>query len=739
MSYLKEPPLRRIIYIIAGMIIFSVLFFFALPVSDDRLKGESSLRIFSKDGNLLREFNSPDGGYSIWLGLDDFPVHLKSYLLLAEDRRFYSHCGFDIAAIGRAAWQNILHKRIVSGGSTITQQFVRIAYKDLLPSNILLKKIVEIVLAVRLEIHHSKNSILECYMNRVPLRFNQKGIPSASQRIFGRDVRFLSKEECAAITVLIRENHPLREMFRKRLKEFLTASGESLNSIEHIEERVFKAGGYSYTNEESFTPHFETFIKSISGITSGDVHTTISNNLTEKISAIINSELKFLTPYNVENCSVIVLKLPENSHQKTELAAMVGSQNFHGKVSGQVNGCITVRSAGSTLKPFVYGYAMEILGYRGYTILNDLPLSLVTGQKGSYSPKNNDLKYWGPMPLREALACSRNIPAVETAYKAGINEFYYFLKKAGFTDMEREPSYYGPGLALGTGGASLFQLCRAYAGIAQGGTVPSVYIGKDGRGGEINYGKKQVIFSEATAYRLIHILSDKEARRRAFGKRNFLDFPFDVAAKTGTSKDCRDGWTIGFTDKYVVGVWVGNFSGEEMNGVSGGWGAGRVFHQVIRLLTKKESPHFIYPDFFRKVKFCRKTGKIAGPDCPHSMELIESNDKYPGTCNDCKPGTNPDKFFYSVSDEPEIISPVNEELFIIDPLVPEKTQSIPLKIFCINNRNNINNRFFYSIDNGERIQFKKDIVKTMDLKTGRHNIAIYKDLDIIQSVEFFIE
>ncbi len=736
---LKELFIFRRFYPVAALVIFSIFIFFALPVSEERLKGKSSLRIFSKEGNLLRQFSSPDGGYSIWLNVTDFPLYLKNYVIIAEDRRFFTHLGFDPAATGRAAWQNITHRKIVSGGSTITQQFVRIAYRDELPSNIYLKKIYEIILAVKVELHCSKKTILEAYLNRVPLRFNQNGIPSASQRIFGRDVRFISKQESAALTVLIRENQPSRDMFRKRMVEILKDSDNSVQEISAVEEKVFNDKGYSYTKSDSYTPHFEAFIKTLMHKQGGDIHSSILNNLNEKIGAIINAEIKVLIPYNVENCSVVVLKLPVNEKEKTELAAMLGSQNFHGKISGQVNGCITIRSAGSTLKPLLYGLAMDRIGYRPYTILNDSPLSINTGNNETYTPKNNDMVYWGPIPLREALACSRNIPAVDTVNRVGINEFYLFLKRAGFTHMDREPSFYGPGLALGTGGSSLLQLCRGYAAIAAGGILPSVFMGTDSEGDNIMYGESARVLSEAAAAKLTNILSDKEARRRAFGKRNFLDFPFDVAVKTGTSKDCRDAWTIGYTDKYVVGVWVGNFSGEQTNGVSGGWGAGRIFHQVIRLLTKRESPIFNYPDSLRKIRFCRKTGLIAGPYCPCSLELVESTETLPGSCGICSGRNSFDSFFYTISDEPEIISPVHGESFIIDPLVPGKNQLIPLKIYINEKQGDARNKFYYRIDNGELIMIKKNVARTIDLKNGRHSVVTYRNSEIIQSVEFSVE
>lgn len=707
------------------------------PVTTGRLKGGESLRVFSREGVLLREFSSPEnGGYEVWLKLSDFPSFIIEGIKAAEDKRFYYHPGFDPIAMARSLRQNVVSRRIVSGGSTVTQQLVRIAYADLLPRNPYLKKAIEIALAFRFEIHYSKDQILESYLNRAPMKFNQNGLPAASKRIFGRDIRFISRDEGAALIVLIRENYASRETFRKRFVSLMNSAWNTESgNISEIEENVFRKGGYSYTDNSSGTLHFEEFIRSLKKDTGGDIRTTLSGNLNDEIRKIIFSELRFLNRYKAENCSVIVLKLPEKGEERTELIAMVGSENFHGESDGQVNGSIKVRQAGSSLKPFVYGYAMDNLDYRPYSIINDLPLVLGVNDNQTFSPKNNDLKYWGPITLREALACSRNIPAVFMVNRIGVNDFYKYLIKAGFNNMDKEPSYYGPGLALGTGGASLLQLCRAYSGIVCRGKEYPVYIGSDARG-EILLGEKTELFSEKTSYRLIHILSDNGARKRAFGSRNFLDFPFDVAAKTGTSKDYRDAWTIGFTNRYVVGVWVGNFSGKEMNNVSGGWGAGRIFHQVIRLVTGRNRPAFIYPSGFRMIKFCRVSGLPAGEGCHYCMEPVDDDETIPSQCRLCQ-GGNGYSSYYSISDVPEIKSPADGESFVIDPLIPLKDQNIPLKIFL--NKLSQGDHYFYSVDGHKKMPLKRNVEKTIEPVRGKRIINIYKDESVIQSVSFTVE
>jgi len=717
--------------------VFMVSVFLFWPVSSYRIKGGESLRVFSREGVMLREFSSAgSGGYEIWLKLSDFPQSLIDTVLAAEDRRFYFHPGFDPIAIARSARQNVISRKIVSGGSTITQQLVRIAYADLLPRNPFVKKAIEIILAFRLETHFSKKEILESYLNRVPMKFNQNGLPAASRRIFGRDIRFISKEEGTALVVLIRENQASRENFRKRYLSLMKRAWKiDAVNITGIEGNIFRAGGYEYTDSSSGTLHFEEFIRSLKIDAGGDVKTSLSANLNNEIKKIIITELRFLNPYKADNCAVVVLKLPEKGGKRTELAAMVGSENFHDESSGQVNGCISVRQAGSTLKPFIYGYAMDNLGYRPYSIINDSPLAIGVNSDETYSPKNNDLKYWGPITLREALACSRNIPAVAMVNKIGLNDFYRYLRTAGFSHMEKEPSYYGPGLALGTGGASLLQLCRAYSGIACGGRELPLYIGSDSSG-DILLGDETVLFTEATSYRLTHILSDSEARRKAFGSRNFLDFPFDVAAKTGTSKDFRDAWTIGYTDKYVVGVWVGNFSGKQMNSITGGWGAGRIFHQVIRLVTGREKPSFYYPESFRMVKFCRVSGLYAGNGCQYCMEPVDAAEKPLPVCGLCGGGYNHISY-YSASGEPEIISPADGESFVIDPLIPSNNQQIPVKIYIKNFAGG--ESYFYSVDDHKLIPLAHPVEKTIEPLRGRHFIKIFRNDILVKSVSFTVE
>jgi len=438
---------------------------------------------------------------------------------------------------------------------------------------------------------------------------------------------------------------------------------------------VFEPPPFTPVRPNSSTLHFESWLRASNPGLAGNVRTCISGNLNEQITRIVNSELLFLERYDTENAAVVALDLSDGD--RLPLAVMVGSRNFNGSIDGQVNGCLAVREAGSSLKPLLYALAMDEKGYLPNTIIDDREQGYPADGSETYIPKNYDLAYWGPLTIREALGASRNIPAVSMIRAVGVPAFYTLLRKAGFDHMTCGPDHYGHGLALGTGGASLMQLARVYAAIARGGMLLPVFIGEDRRGSPITAGGGARLMTDKTARYITGILADREIRRRASpGSRNFLDFPFEVAVKTGTSKDYRDAWTLGFTTRYVVGVWAGNFSGKPMKRVSGSWGSGRIFHQVMRLLTGREHPRFTRPAGFISLKICRTSGKRARESCPSYRETFAPGDEPAGTCSLSHGSVHT----YSADAVPTVLSPVAGETFVIDPLTPRHRQPVPVKI-----------------------------------------------------------
>ncbi|MEO6418941.1 MAG: penicillin-binding transpeptidase domain-containing protein, partial [Polyangiaceae bacterium] len=291
------------------------------------------------------------------------------------------------------------------------------------------------------------------------------------------------------------------------------------------------------------------------------------------------------------------------------------------------------RQPGSTLKPFVYGLAMETRGFTAATLLPDVALQLDSAS-GSFAPMNYDERFHGPVRLREALGNSFNVPAVWTANEVGVPRVLERLHDVGFASLEGSPEFYGPALALGDGEVTLLELTNAYATLARGGMWrPIVYVRevKTRAGTSAAPRPKEPerrVMPREVALQLADILKDKDARLASFGERSVLELPFDVAAKTGTSKGFRDNWTVGFTHEVTVGVWVGNFDGSPMQDVSGITGAGPIFRAVIEAAMRRVEDVRVEPapigvaeasSAFVRVEICPLSGLARTKACPHGI------------------------------------------------------------------------------------------------------------------------
>ena len=734
-NYIKYSILKhKLIFKISVCVLFAFLLFLIWPVNNDRIKGSSSLILLSKENTQLREFRDEiTGGYSKWKPLKEFPDVLIKTVITAEDKRFFSHMGFDLFAASRAFYQNISNFKIISGGSTITQQLSKIIYSDILPENNFLRKIIEIFLAIRLDFQFDKNTILEAYLNRVPMRNNCLGLPMASERIFNKDIGFLSFEESAALSVLIRETQTSKQSFNTRFQRLMKKAGKSnseySNYLTDIERRIFNQNKRSY-NDFSLgkkSPHFTEWFKIKYPYYKGYVRTEISENLNNTISKIIQNEMTILNLNEAGNAAVVVLEINDNPEMPLLLRSIIGSVNFS-SAEGQVNGAVAVRTAGSSLKPFLYAMAIEENNLRPYSFVEDSESTISISAKGAtYRPRNYDLNFWGKMTVREALATSRNIPVINLIQESSFVEFYEMLIRLNIGHMKQGPAFYGPSIALGTTGVSLLDLTRAYSVFPAGGLLHPVYIGKDESGSIIAYGTEKKIYDEKTSFFITHILSDNEIRKKAFGRQSFLDFPFETAAKTGTSKDYRDSWTVGYTSRYVIGVWVGNFSGESMKNISGVFGAGRIFQQIMRHLEKKQNHRFSYPEEWQKVSICRLSGKLAQRFCPVQTEFLPPLDDNLKLCLE----NHGDEDMSAQNRHGKlIISPVEGETYLLDPHSPEEFQRVPFEI------NSAPDGFSYSLNGQSHLPFDFTNKIPLKLEPGDHSITVYKNGTMVDHVDF---
>ena len=590
-----------------------------------------SLRITDRNGVILREVLSDEGGRCRWVGLGDISPWLVKATLAAEDRDFYFHSGIQLPSVLRAFFQNIREGRVVSGASTISQQLVRNIYRG---RRNLLSKLHETWLAVRLEHTLSKEEILEQYLNRISFGNQALGIEAASRLYFDKPASHLSLAESAFLAVLPRSPSSLNpyrnfEEVRRRQAGVLDRM-QGLKLISGLErERAAAEKLNLLPAEERFrAPHFCDVV--LAQIPSSDrrrldaIRTSLDWRLQEKIETLLDEHIGALENKGISNGAVLVL-----DNLTGEILSLAGSRDFFSQENdGQVNGVLSLRQPGSALKPFTYALALE-KGLTAASLLEDSETQVST-LEGYYSPRNFDRKYHGPVSLRNALACSYNVPAVRVLEALGPDLLYQRLKSLRFDSLKKGPGFYGVGLTLGNGEVSLLELGRAYACLSSGGLYRGErsilgLLPQGGRNGFVptRAGATHRVFSPQVSYIITHILSDADARISAFGYNAPLDLPIMAAAKTGTSKDFRDNWTLGYSPRYTVGVWVGNFDGEPMHNVSGISGCGPLFHDVMLLLHGGDAGReFPRPDGVIRAPVCPTSGLRPSPQCPGQIEEI---------------------------------------------------------------------------------------------------------------------
>lgn len=610
-----------------------------LPEGDLRKESVHSLRVVDRNGIVLREFLNDSEGRGQWTPIGAISPFLLEATIAVEDRRFRMHPGIDPPAIVRAAWQNMRSGRLRSGASTITQQVIRNLYHH---PRTLAFKLLEAWYALRLENMLSKDDILEQYVNRVPYGNNLIGAESASRHYFGKPAKDLSLAEAAFLAGLPNAPSSLNpytnlDAALERQRRILRVMASQGRVTDAVLERALTQPLALIPPEVNFrAPHVaEMAQRAAQDFPSASViQTTIDHGLQETIQWLVRGHLKELRQKNVGNASVIVV-----DNATMEIRALIGSANyFDARIDGQVNGALARRQPGSALKPFLYALALEG-PFTAADMIPDIPTS-IPDEGGDYIPENYDRHYHGPVRLRQALACSYNVPAVRVLRVVGREHFLQRLRAAGLTSLDRPSSYYGYGLTLGNGEVTLLELTQAYAALANGGMLrPARLLGEitmiDGSSLRLPEADPRRVVPERVAWLISDILRDPEARRPAFG--HSFRFPFDCAVKTGTTKDYRDNLTLGYTTRYTVGVWVGNFDGAPMQGVSGVTGAGQIFEDVMMALHTMYDPRtpspFSAPSGVVRRAVCSLSGSIPNEHCRSVLQESFLPDHLPAdTC-----------------------------------------------------------------------------------------------------------
>ena len=598
--------------------VVALLVYLHVPVSDAELRGERlrTTRVLDRDGVVLREVRSSRHGVSHWTALERMDPWVRQAVVAAEDKRFYRHPGLDPAALLRAAVLNVRAGRIVSGGSTITQQLVRNmrAY----PDRGIGTKLVEALEALRLERCFSKERILEAYLNRVGFGNGTYGVEAAARLYFGRDPGELSLAQASLLAAIPRAPayyEPFRHrartgrrqryvLDRMRALGFTTESEHASALAESVALRPWRAGFRA--------PHFVDVVLNRTDVPGGrpeKLRTTLDWRVQQFCEELLSSQLDRLRSNHATNGAAVVL-----DRATGEVLAMVGSRDYFDPDAGQVNACLSPRQNGSAVKPFAYATAFD-LGMTPSAILPDLPHYFLE-QGGDYRPVNYDRGFHGPVSARRALACSYNVPAVYVTADVGPDRLLDRLRRAGLRSLTKDAEHYGLALGLGVGDVPLLELANGYRTLANGGAFSEVRFLRDACD---DGAEREPVFSPQACFLVEDILTDNVSRAPAFGEFSALCLPFRCAVKTGTSKDFRDNWTVGYTADHVVGVWIGNFDGTPMHRVSGVSGAAPLFRDIMLMLHPEGCDRLPEPDGIVRRSVCPKSGKLPGPWCPNTV------------------------------------------------------------------------------------------------------------------------
>ncbi|MES2512320.1 MAG: penicillin-binding protein 1C [Pseudomonadota bacterium] len=624
-----------------------------------------------------------------WVALADISPALRTALVLSEDKRFYEHSGVDWRAVSSAAWANLWNTK-TRGASTISMQLAGLVDDDLRAGpggRSLPQKIGQTVSSQLLEARWRKDQILEAYLNLVPFRGEIVGIDALSRTLFGKAAHGLDEREAAIAAALVRAPNAkvaqvtqracgvlklIQDMPAPTLVASRTAlppeapktdcDGLDLFATAALQRKAFDAS-------EGVAPHLARQLVRANTPSTAGIKKTAPSAVTSTLRAplqrfavqTLTQQLRELRGRHVEDGAIVVL-----DNASGEVLAWVGSS---GELSGaaEVDGVLAMRQPGSTLKPFLYAQAIAEKRMTAASLLDDSPANIQTAG-GLYIPQNYDRQFKGAVSARTALGASLNVPAVRTLVMVSPNAFQKQLKAVG-VPLKESGDYYGYSLALGSSEVSLLSLTNGYRTLANAGRYSAVAMARNPKP------ELKSALDPRAAFIVTDIMADPLARARTFGTDSILATRFWSAVKTGTSKDMRDNWAMGFSQRYTVGVWVGNASGAPMWDVSGTSGAAPVWAAVMNYLHKTETSRAPVPpaglvqaptQFGRQLEAARNEWFIAGTE-----QKVFAMDALDGTGVKQARNVAPD-----AEAAPRITSPTSGTIIALDPDIPPNRQRL---------------------------------------------------------------
>ncbi len=625
-KFMKLSRRRKIMLgALAGASAMAVVTVFTTVYFANSLGTKESIMSRNKTGVTLTDANDKpfyefyNATSSTYAPLKNISKTTQQAVVASEDKDFYKHSGFSVPGLANAVWQNVKPGGIDSGGSTITQQLVKNAL--LTKQRSLVRKYQELVLSVEIERRYSKDEILEMYLNSVYFGEGSFGIEDAAKTYFSTSAKNLNTAQASTLVGLLpapsayspisgskKKTEVRQDYVLGRMQEdgYITKAQQVKADNEKL--------SYAPQKDDDFqAPHFALMVRddliskygeqqiSRSGFR---VKTTLNLDWQKQAEEAVKAQVAALSYSNVSNGSAVVID-PKNG----EVRALVGSVDWNNSEFGKLNIATAERQPGSSFKPFVYATGIENKDFTAGTIMHDKPTDF-----GGYSPKNYNLGYSGNVTVRKALANSLNIPAVEAMQMAGVDPVIKQTRELGITTIKDDINY-GLPLALGTTDAKLTEMTNGYATFANQGNKNDIttYTSIKDKNNKVIYKytpKNKRVISDETSYIMSSMMSDNAARAGTFGSSLTIDRP--AAVKTGTTENYRDAWTIGYTPRIAVGVWIGNNNGALMSSVAGSSGAAPIWRSIMQNVTAG-TPYeqFTQPSSVLVRDFCAANGGVS--------------------------------------------------------------------------------------------------------------------------------
>lgn len=605
---------------LAGLVVTTTLGWFVSWLDDSLVVPTPSHVLIDRTGRPLGELPGTSDSLGFWPLPETLPAKVLVTTLETEDRHFFEHRGIAWPSVARAAWQNVANLRVISGASTIPMQVARLQHPS---RRTLLAKLREAAEAMLLVQRHGRDAVLRQYLTVAPYGSRCHGVVRAARLYFDKPIEDLSWLQAAYLAALPQQpgrmgpwNARGHQLALARARRILTQLHDR-GLITQDELAIALTTDLAIVEQPHRAPEaLHALLRLAPSVTHqpGVVHqTTLDLDVQRLTQQALQQNLERLKLAGAGNTAGVVVDLPTG-----EVLAYVGSAHYTDPdAHGAIDYLETRRSPGSSLKPFIYGLALEKGTHTAASELADTPVEFTVARGGTWAPENLSHTFLGPMLFRQALGNSRNIPALRVLSDVGVAQMVERLEQGGVSRVRYSPEAYGLSLAIGSLPVTPMELAGLYTALAHRGvTVPLHFFPEDAPEG------RRVLSADAAAL-IADILSDPDARRPGFPAGGALDFDYAVAIKTGTSQGYRDAWAAAFSDRLLVVTWVGNHDWKRMNLASGATAAAPAAHAILdavmplRTPAEPAAPHFPRPATLVDRDVCALSGRLPGPGCTH--------------------------------------------------------------------------------------------------------------------------